>query len=84
VQHPFVRLAVLGDSLAYGTGAAHPVDTLGGRLAGMLNRSGYAVELHVLAVPGATSFDLAAQVRRATPLDVDLAVVVVGANDLPV
>jgi lysophospholipase L1-like esterase len=83
VQHRSLRLAVLGDSLAYGTGATRPDDTLGARLAGMLSHSGYAVELHVLAVPGATSFDLAVQVRRATPLDVDLAVVVVGANDLP-
>jgi lysophospholipase L1-like esterase len=83
VQHRSLRLAVLGDSLAYGTGAAHPDHTLGARLAGMLDRSGYAVELHVLAVPGATSFDLAAQVRRTTPLHADLAVVVVGANDLP-
>jgi lysophospholipase L1-like esterase len=82
VQHS-LRLAVLGDSLAHGVGAAHTDDTLGARLAGMLDRSGHAVELHVLAVPGATSFDLAAQVRRAAPLGVDLAVVVVGANDLP-
>jgi lysophospholipase L1-like esterase len=78
-----LRLAVLGDSLAHGVGAARPDDTLGARLAGLLDRSGYAVALHVLAVPGATSLDLAAQVRRAAPLGADLAVVVVGANDLP-
>jgi lysophospholipase L1-like esterase len=83
VQHESLRLAVLGDSLAYGVGAAHPDDTLGARLAGMLERHGYAVELHVLAVPGATSIDLAPQVRRALPLGTDLAVIVVGANDLP-
>ncbi len=78
-----LRLAVLGDSLAHGVGAARPDDTLGARLAGLLDRSEYAVALHVLAVPGATSLDLAAQVRRAAPLGADLAVVVVGANDLP-
>jgi lysophospholipase L1-like esterase len=33
-------------------------------------------------VPGAVSADLAAQVRRAEPLRPDLAVVVIGANDL--
>jgi lysophospholipase L1-like esterase len=36
----------------------------------------------VLAVPRSTSADLAAQVRRALPLHADLAVVVIGANDL--
>jgi lysophospholipase L1-like esterase len=40
------------------------------------------VDLHVLAVPGATSAQLAPQVRRATGLAPDLAVVVIGANDL--
>ena len=40
------------------------------------------MRLHVLAVPGATSRELAAQVRRAVSLGVDLALIVVGANDL--
>ncbi len=44
--------------------------------------SGIVRVLRVLAVPGATSRDLAAQVRRAVLLGVDLALVVVGANDL--
>jgi lysophospholipase L1-like esterase len=35
-----------------------------------------------VATPGAVSRDLAAQVRRAVPVVPDLAVVVVGANDL--
>ncbi len=47
-----------------------------------LTADGFAVDLHVLAVPSSTSADLAAQVRRAAPLGLDLAVVVVGANDL--
>ncbi|SES85105.1 GDSL-type esterase/lipase family protein [Geodermatophilus poikilotrophus] len=77
-----LRLALIGDSLAYGSGAAGPRDALGPRLAAALTDAGYDVELSVLAVPGAVSRDLAAQVRRAAPLGVDLAVVVVGANDL--
>jgi lysophospholipase L1-like esterase len=77
-----LRLAVLGDSLAHGTGAQRQADTLGAQLAGLLNRAGHAVDLHVLAVPGATSPDLAAQVRRAVPLRAHLALIVVGANDL--
>lgn len=77
-----LRLAVLGDSLAFGTGAAHPSDALGPRLARALTDDGFDVDLHVLAVPGAVSAGLADQVRRALPLSADLAVVVVGANDL--
>jgi lysophospholipase L1-like esterase len=77
-----LRLLVLGDSIAYGTGALRAEDTLGRRLSSALEADGFDVDLHVLAVPGAVSADLAAQVRRAQPLDADLAVVVIGANDL--
>lgn len=77
-----LRLLVLGDSIAYGTGAARPEDTLGRRLSADLTIDGFDVDLHVLALPGAVSADLAAQVRRAQPLDADLALVVIGANDL--
>ena len=77
-----LRLLVLGDSIAYGTGALRPEDTLGRRLSAALTADGFDVDLRVLAVPGAVSADLAAQVRRAEPFAADLAVVVVGANDL--
>ncbi|SFN81112.1 Lysophospholipase L1 [Geodermatophilus obscurus] len=77
-----LRLVVLGDSIAYGSGAARAEDALGPRLARELRGAGIDTELTVLAVPGAVSGDLAAQVRRAAPLSADLAVVVVGANDL--
>jgi lysophospholipase L1-like esterase len=77
-----LRLVLLGDSIAYGTGAARVEDTLGPRLAQVLRSEGIDVDLTVLAVPGAVSRDLAAQVRRAAPLAADLAVVVIGANDL--
>lgn len=75
-----IRFLVLGDSLAFGTGAARPADTLGARLTRALADAGHPAELGVVAVPGATSLDLAAQVRRAAPAD--LALLVVGANDL--
>ena len=77
-----LRLLVLGDSIAFGTGALRAEDTLGRRLSAALSADGFDVDLRVLAVPGAVSADLAAQVRRAEPLDADLAVVVIGANDL--
>jgi lysophospholipase L1-like esterase len=75
-----LRFLVLGDSLASGTGAARPEDGLGARLTRALERAGHPVRLSVVAVPGATSLDLAAQVRRAGPAD--LALLVIGANDL--
>jgi lysophospholipase L1-like esterase len=77
-----LRLLVLGDSIAYGTGASRAEDTLGRRLSAELTADGFDVDLHVLAVPGAVSAQLPAQVRRAEDLDADLAVVVIGANDL--
>ena len=77
-----LRLAVLGDSIGYGQGARVPTERLGPRLAAALTDEGFDVDLHVLAVPRSTSADLAAQVHRATPLGIELAVVVVGANDL--
>jgi len=77
-----LRFLVLGDSLAFGTGAASPQDTLGARLTRELERAGHTVHLDVVAVPGATSLDLAAQVRRAASVDADVALLVVGANDL--
>jgi lysophospholipase L1-like esterase len=79
--HP-LRLALLGDSIGYGQGARRPDEALGPRLAAALTADGFEVDLHVLAVPRAVSADLARQVRRAEQLGVDLAVVVVGANDL--
>ena len=77
-----LRLLVLGDSIAYGTGARRPEDTLGRRLTTALTTEGFDVDLDVLAVPGAVSADLATQVRRSESLAADLAVVVIGANDL--
>ena len=77
-----MRFLVLGDSLAFGTGATGPQDTLGARLTRALTDAGLTVELHVVAVPGATSLDLAAQLRRSAAVDADLALLVVGANDL--
>jgi lysophospholipase L1-like esterase len=77
-----LTFAVLGDSIAYGTGARSAADALGPRLTAALTAEGFDVSLHVLAVPGAVSRDLAPQVERARRLRPDLAVVVIGANDL--
>ncbi len=73
---------MLGDSIAYGTGARHPDDSLGRRLAAALAGDGFDVDVEVQAVPGAVSADVPRQLRAATSLPADLALVVVGANDL--
>jgi lysophospholipase L1-like esterase len=77
-----LRLAVLGDSIAYGTGAARAADTLGPRLVAALEAADVPAEYRVFAVPGAVSADLAAQVERARAWRPQLVVVVIGANDL--
>lgn len=75
--------AVLGDSIAYGQGAAHSTDTAGARLASALTAAGRPTELRVLAVPGARSAGLATQVDRALAgAAPDVALIIIGANDL--
>lgn len=77
-----LAFAVLGDSIAYGQGASSPADTVGARLANELTRSGTATDVRVFAVPGADSQTLAGQVRRATAWPPDVALIIIGANDL--
>jgi lysophospholipase L1-like esterase len=77
-----MRLAVLGDSIAWGQGAARERDRLASRLTEGLTVRGFDVEAKVFAVPGARSSGLAAQVDRALTWQPVLAVVVIGANDL--
>jgi lysophospholipase L1-like esterase len=77
-----MRLALLGDSIAYGVGATHQCDTLAPRLTRGLAAASISVATRVHAVPGARTRDLAAQVRRASAWSPDVAVIVVGANDL--
>jgi lysophospholipase L1-like esterase len=77
-----ITLAVLGDSIAYGQGASSPSDTLGARLAAGLTHSGTPTEVRVFAVSGADSRGLAGQVERAVAGKPDLALIIIGANDL--
>jgi lysophospholipase L1-like esterase len=77
-----MRLRLLGDSIAAGVGSTRREDTLGPLLAARLRAAGRHVDLKVHAVPGARSADLKAQVRTAIAGGVDLAVIVIGANDL--
>lgn len=77
-----MRLALLGDSIAWGQGAARERDRLGPRLVDALSQRGVDVELGTFAVPGARSSGLARQVDTALPWGSDVAVIVIGANDL--
>jgi len=78
-----LRLAVIGDSSAAGLGCETAEQTPGALLAGSLARELHRrVLLDVLAVVGARSADLDAQVARALVGKVDLAVLMVGANDV--
>lgn len=77
-----LRFAVIGDSIAYGQGASRPADTAHARLAAELAAAGRPAEVRVFAVPGATSQALAGQVQRAMAWPPDLALIIIGANDL--
>jgi lysophospholipase L1-like esterase len=75
-------LAILGDSIAFGTGSTQPSATVGGRLAALLEEQSLPVDVRVVAVPGARSADLAVQVDRALGTGPAVALIIIGANDL--
>jgi lysophospholipase L1-like esterase len=79
-----VELLLLGDSIAAGLGAERRKDTLGARLAkGLARRSRRPVRLRTAAVVGSESSALAGQLDALPPDYVaDLAVIVVGGNDV--
>src|SRR6266516_427971 len=77
------RLAMLGDSSAVGYGVDLPRETAGALLAaGLAERLHRPVELRCFAVIGAQSAELAAQRDEALAWQPDLAVVLIGANDV--
>jgi lysophospholipase L1-like esterase len=78
-----LRLAMLGDSSAAGLGVEDAAQTPGALLAGMLARDlGRRVELDLQAVTGARSKDLDIQVQRVLRHPVDVAVILIGTNDV--
>jgi lysophospholipase L1-like esterase len=78
-----ITLAVLGDSSAAGYGADVPRNTPGALLAaGLAEQVRRPVTLHCFAVVGAESRALAPQVEQATEVRPDLAVILVGGNDV--
>jgi lysophospholipase L1-like esterase len=82
---PAIEIAMLGDSSAVGLGVEDPRETPGAVIAaGLAAITGRPVELHTVAVVGAESRHLGAQVDRLTELGAhpDVAVIMVGANDV--
>jgi lysophospholipase L1-like esterase len=77
-----LRLAILGDSSGVGLGCQRPAETPGALLAAAISESGPGVELDVLAVVGTQSADLDVQVTRALLHPPQVAVVMIGANDV--
>jgi lysophospholipase L1-like esterase len=78
-----LTFAVLGDSLAAGLGAETPDRLPGVVLAkGLAEEIGSPVRLTTHAIPGAKTFDLPAQVDRALIAPPDLALVIIGGNDV--
>ncbi|MFD1152192.1 SGNH/GDSL hydrolase family protein [Saccharothrix hoggarensis] len=78
-----VRFAVLGDSMAAGLGVDDPAELPGVVLAtGLADELGTPVRLETFAVPGATSRDLASQVDRVVAEPPDVALVIIGGNDV--
>ncbi|GAA1252230.1 SGNH/GDSL hydrolase family protein [Kitasatospora nipponensis] len=81
-QEPLV-LAFLGDSTAAGLGVRRSRETPGALLAaGLASVAERRVELVNVAASGARSDDLARQVRQALAARPDLAVIMIGANDV--
>lgn len=80
---PAIRIALLGDSSAAGYGVDRVEDTPGAHLAsGVAAQADRRVHLRELAVVGAESSDLAAQIEGALTTRPDVAVILIGANDV--
>jgi lysophospholipase L1-like esterase len=80
---PAIRLALLGDSSAAGLGVHDPLETPGAAIAlGLSAASGRQVELANVAKSGAESADLERQVPLALEHAPEVALIMVGANDV--
>lgn len=80
--HDRVRMVVLGDSLAYGTGATSPKNGYAYRVFAEIQKTHAGSTYANLAVPGATSVDvLRYQVPKMNAQNPSIVLVTVGAND---
>ncbi|WP_436702362.1 SGNH/GDSL hydrolase family protein [Nocardioides sp. BYT-33-1] len=80
---PAIRIALLGDSSAAGYGVERVEETPGALIASAIaEHADRRVYLREFCVVGAKSSDLAAQVDRALPIEPDVAVILIGGNDV--
>jgi lysophospholipase L1-like esterase len=80
---PAMKIALLGDSSAAGYGVTGVEDTPGAHLgSGVAAAANRRVHLREFCRSGAKSTDLADQVERALPTEPDVAVILIGANDV--
>ena len=80
---PAIKVALLGDSSAAGYGVDRVEDTPGAILAsGLAEQADRRVYLRSFAKVGALTSDMLGQVERALPIEPDVAVLLVGANDV--
>jgi lysophospholipase L1-like esterase len=80
---PPVKMALLGDSSAAGYGVERVEETPGARLAsGVSEAAGRRCYLSSVAFVGAQSKDLAAQIDKVLPMEPQLALILIGANDV--
>ncbi|MET3961119.1 lysophospholipase L1-like esterase [Marmoricola sp. OAE513] len=80
---PAIKVALLGDSSAAGYGVSTVEETPGAFLgSGMAARANRRVHLGAFCVSGAKSSDLVGQIKAALPTAPDVAVILIGANDV--
>jgi lysophospholipase L1-like esterase len=80
---PAIKVALLGDSSAAGYGVERVEETPGALLAsGIAERADRRVYLQDVAVVGARSSDLDGQIDQCLPNEPDVAVILIGANDV--
>jgi lysophospholipase L1-like esterase len=83
LRRPPIRLAVLGDSTAAGYGVHRDRDTPAAQLAiGISDAARRPVHVTNVAVVGALSADVGRQLDELDAAPIDLAVIMVGANDV--
>jgi lysophospholipase L1-like esterase len=80
---PAIRIALLGDSSAAGYGVERVEETPGALLgSGISEHAQRRVYLREFAVVGARSTHLATQIDRALPIEPDVAMILIGVNDV--
>ncbi len=80
---PAIKIALLGDSSAAGYGVDMVEETPGARIgSGVAAGADRRVHLREFCVSGAKSIQLAEQVDAALPTEPDVAIILIGANDV--